>query len=147
MKVLTLTQPWATLVAMGAKRVETRSWSTSYRGDLAIHAAKGFPRDCIDLCFTEPFRQWLKGMPPKELPRGEIICVARLQDVVPTTNVLTWISDEERAFGNYAAGRFAWVFGARAVPLELAIACRGALGLWAPGDEIRGQLVAQGWAA
>ena len=41
MKVLTLTQPWATLVAIGAKHIETRSWATSYRGPLAIHAGKG----------------------------------------------------------------------------------------------------------
>jgi hypothetical protein len=38
---LTLTQPWATLVAVGAKRVDTRDWDTDYRGPLAIHAAKG----------------------------------------------------------------------------------------------------------
>lgn len=40
MKALSLTQPWASLVAVGAKRIETRSWRTSYRGPLAIHAAK-----------------------------------------------------------------------------------------------------------
>ena len=50
MKVLTLTQPWATLVAIGAKRIETRSWSTKYRGPLAIHAAKGFPAWAKDMC-------------------------------------------------------------------------------------------------
>jgi hypothetical protein len=44
MKALTLTQPWATLVAIGAKTIETRSWPTSYRGPLAIHAAKGYPK-------------------------------------------------------------------------------------------------------
>jgi len=38
-KTLTLSQRWATLVALGAKRIETRSWRTSYRGPLAIHAA------------------------------------------------------------------------------------------------------------
>lgn len=42
MKALTLTQPYATLVAIGEKRLETRSWRTSYRGPLAIHAAKGW---------------------------------------------------------------------------------------------------------
>jgi hypothetical protein len=31
MKALTLTQPWASLVAFKAKRIETRSWSTNYR--------------------------------------------------------------------------------------------------------------------
>lgn len=59
MKALTLTQPWATLVAIGAKRIETRSWATSYRGPLAIHAAKGFgkggERGHKALCGTEPF--------------------------------------------------------------------------------------------
>lgn len=40
-KILTLSQPYASLVALGAKRIETRSWRTSYRGPLAIHAAKG----------------------------------------------------------------------------------------------------------
>ena len=40
MKALTITQPWATLIAIGAKRFETRGWSTPYRGPLAIHAGK-----------------------------------------------------------------------------------------------------------
>jgi hypothetical protein len=39
MKVLTLWQPWASLVQLGVKTIETRSWSTTYRGPLAIHAA------------------------------------------------------------------------------------------------------------
>ena len=39
-KVITLWQPWAQLMALGLKRFETRSWSTDYRGVLAIHAAK-----------------------------------------------------------------------------------------------------------
>lgn len=59
MKVLTLTQPWATLVAIGAKHIETRSWATNYRGPLAIHAAKGYgkggARGHKELCGTEPF--------------------------------------------------------------------------------------------
>lgn len=39
MKAITLHQPWATLISLGVKSIETRSWSTSYRGPLAIHAA------------------------------------------------------------------------------------------------------------
>lgn len=42
--VLSLWQPWATLVALGVKTIETRSWSTHYRGPLAIHAAARRPR-------------------------------------------------------------------------------------------------------
>lgn len=40
-KALTIAQPWATLAAIGAKQIETRSWQTNYRGDIAIHAGKG----------------------------------------------------------------------------------------------------------
>lgn len=40
MKAITLWQPWASLLACGAKGYETRSWATSYRGQIAIHAAK-----------------------------------------------------------------------------------------------------------
>ncbi len=41
MKALSLLQPWATLVVIGVKQIETRSWSTAYRGPLLIHASKG----------------------------------------------------------------------------------------------------------
>jgi hypothetical protein len=43
MKVLTLHQPWASLVAAGVKTIETRSWRTHYRGPLAIHAGLAEP--------------------------------------------------------------------------------------------------------
>jgi hypothetical protein len=90
MKALTLTQPWASLVAIGAKRIETRSWSTSYRGPLAIHAAKGFPNDARRLCMQEPFRYALFADLPSDgpfrdkvndLPLGEIVAVCRLTAV------------------------------------------------------------------
>lgn len=38
MQAISLWQPWASLVAVGAKWIETRSWPTPYRGRLAIHA-------------------------------------------------------------------------------------------------------------
>lgn len=38
MKALTIRQPWASLIAVGAKSIETRSWPTKYRGELLIHA-------------------------------------------------------------------------------------------------------------
>lgn len=45
-KAITLHQPWATLIALGFKTFETRSWATLAVGDpLAIHAGKkNFPR-------------------------------------------------------------------------------------------------------
>ena len=88
MKALTLTQPWASLVATGAKMVETRSWSTSYRGPLAIHAAKGMDDAAVAACFTEPFEAALgwpeDGWDPRaDLPRGAVLATVTLVDVVP----------------------------------------------------------------
>lgn len=87
MKVLSLTQPWASLLAGGAKQIETRSWGTSYRGPVAVHAAKGFPRKCADLVGGEPFASALYdlGYEAKtvraraaSLPRGAIVGVVDL---------------------------------------------------------------------
>jgi hypothetical protein len=57
MKALSVIQPWATLLVCGAKRLETRSWKTSYRGSLLIVASRKFPEDCRRLCSIEPFRR------------------------------------------------------------------------------------------
>ena len=38
MRVITLKQPWATLVAEGIKKYEFRSWKINYRGEILIHA-------------------------------------------------------------------------------------------------------------
>lgn len=43
MKAITVIQPWATLLASGKKRCETRSWKTNYRGEILIHASKKDP--------------------------------------------------------------------------------------------------------
>lgn len=40
MKAITICQPWAWMIAAGHKGVENRTWSTDYRGPLAIHAGK-----------------------------------------------------------------------------------------------------------
>ena len=98
MKAITLTQPWATLVAIGAKCIETRSWSTPYRGPLAIHAAAGLGpvgglRGLQRLCDRVEFANALwaggirKGPPPDDawadrLPFGAIIAVCDLVDCV-----------------------------------------------------------------
>lgn len=61
MKALTIRQPWASLIAAGVKTIETRSWSTRYRGPLAIHAGKHKPGDgeLGGWCYDE--RPWLDG--------------------------------------------------------------------------------------
>lgn len=150
MKGVTLTQPWATLVALGAKTIETRSWRTTYRGPLAIHAGMN-KTYMARLCGDPLFRDALGGMSPFELPRGVFVAVAQLVGLVET-HVLdkadrSWawtspqgrfyefnLTDQERAFGDYVPGRYAWLLS-DVRPLATSIPCRGALGLWAvPGD-------------
>lgn len=59
MKALSLTEPWATLVVTGEKKIETRSWKTPYRGLLAIQAAKGFPTWAKETVLLSFFKQSL----------------------------------------------------------------------------------------
>lgn len=150
MKALTLTQPWATLVAIGAKRIETRSWSTGYEGSLAIHAAKGFPEDARMDCIGGAIQDALDaaGFDEGNLPRGVIVATARLVRVLPIYSFATirtqvreycgvHINSDEEAFGDYSPRRFAWVF-TDIVRIEPPIAAKGALGLWEwnPGSEV-----------
>lgn len=160
MKALSLTQPWATLVAIGAKRIETRSWSTPWRGLIAIHAAKGLSSvgghdGLIDLCLNEPFRSALvrggAGLitPGGDLPLGAIVAVAKLADVRSTGPVdgrpVSWIcdlSEQELAFGDYFPRRFGWFLeDIQALPEP--IPCRGALGLWGVPADVLAQIDAQ----
>ena len=64
MKALTISQPFATLIANGEKCVENRKWLTKHRGPLAIHAGMG--------------RQYLDAIQLEQYPTGKIIAVAQL---------------------------------------------------------------------
>lgn len=120
MKVLSLWQPWATLIALGKKRVETRSWSTPYRGEVAIHAAKHWNRKLDGMCCTSPFidvlgYQYHDGPLYRYdgvlrlLPFGSIVATAQIVDVVPTSVMRPTISVLEASFGDYSQGRYAWL--------------------------------------
>lgn len=152
MNALTVTQPWATLIAVGAKHIESRSRYTNFRGPLAIHAAKGFTAEDKEMCYDPRFRAalapFLNIHQPIEsqLPFGKIVATCTLLSVIqvsklqwdPDNNDVkcnTWptgfeIADpnNELAFGNYEDGRFAWLLGniKRIAPIE----ARGAQGLW-----------------
>lgn len=161
MRGLSLTQPWASLVAVGAKRYETRSWGTSYRGPILIHAAKGFPTSCRSQCELGPFLEALKNRPesgarfavsnPEHwyhvastryvggLPLGAVVAIARLVNVQPTERYEDdeeFEKTDEYAFGDYSAGRFAWCL-ADVRMLHAPVPWKGALGLWAVPEELR----------
>lgn len=125
MKALTLTQPWATLVATGLKRVETRSWRTNYRGRIAIHAAKGFPKAAQEFASFDI----APGILPDRMPLGAIVATAVLKNCRPTEEALLTLSEGERHFGDYSPGRWAW-FLEDVIPLEEPVGCLGALSLW-----------------
>lgn len=149
MRILTLTQPWATLVAIGAKRVETRSWRTDYRGELGIHAAKGFPAWARELSYVEPFASALRAAGitmATQLPRSAIVGVVQVINCTDTERARTYLSEQELAFGDFSDGRFAWMtVGVRR--LATPIPCSGHLGLWTPEPHVRGSLVEQGFDA
>ena len=84
MKALTLHQPWASLVAVGVKTIETRSWSTKYRGRLAIHA--GARKPTMDAVYAPALAEgwrWLEGAGLVPLPLGAVVATCELVDVVP----------------------------------------------------------------
>lgn len=116
MKVLSLLEPWASLVAWGYKKIETRSWGTSYRGPVAIHASRGRkalrdPWHVVGLFeeagLTFPERWWPKT--PKQYPLGCIIAVVNLGHVEKMTpEMIAATTRQEFSFGVWAPGRFAW---------------------------------------
>jgi hypothetical protein len=126
MKALTLWQPWATLIAMGAKSIETRCWSTGYRGEIAIHSAAKMPPAWLGASSrTDPFRDELADLFSvrrdrderagkhvddilRGLPYGKVVCIVNLVKIEETSVAQQYISDRERVFGNYEDGRFAW---------------------------------------
>ena len=69
MKVISLTEPMATLIAQGHKKIETRSWKTKYRGEIYIHAS-----------LTKIRKEWKNNekimslLDNDKLHYGEIIC-------------------------------------------------------------------------
>lgn len=129
LQVLTLRQPWAALVACGAKRYETRSWATRHRGPLAIHASARWRAADRALLALEPWRSALGPAPGAgvDLPLGRVLAVVQLTACVPTASLAPGCP--ESVFGDFSPGRWAWrLEGVRL--LEPPLPARGRLGLW-----------------
>jgi hypothetical protein len=137
MKAITLQQPFATLLVLGAKCIETRSWSTAHRGPLAVHASSTFPPKARALCRREPFRRRLAqaGITDwSELPLGALLGTVRLLECRRVEEIdLDGLSEEELCFGDYAAGRWAW-FVDSAASLPGPIPWKGQLGVFDIAD-------------
>lgn len=137
MKVLSLYQPWATLVVLGAKKFETRSWATRYRGPLLIHASKKFPKAYRSLTFQAPFNAALQFRSWTILPTGKIIGLVDLVDCAPTDP--SAIGKNEMSFGDWNPGRWAWKLE-HAVAFNAPLPARGSLGLWEFPESALGHL-------
>lgn len=87
MKALSVRQPWASLIASGAKTIELRSWPTRYRGELLICASKSADA----------------GATP-EMPRGVALVVVEVTDCRPFEP-----ADAEAACVPWRPGLHAWV--------------------------------------
>ena len=81
MKAISLKQPWANLVANGEKTIETRKWTTKYRGDLVICSSQN----------------------PKIEPYGKALCVVELYDIKSMTK-----KDEDKACCKVYPGAYSW---------------------------------------
>lgn len=142
MKALTLTQPWASLMALQQKRIETRSWPVRYRGEMVIHSAKGFPKWAKETCDEEPFRTALGGRRASDLPLSQGLCVVKVLGCFSTNNLPSafakiefmtgWKPDEkEIAFGDYSENRFLWLTEyIRPLHINGWGPVKGSLGLW-----------------
>lgn len=154
MKCLSLWQPWATLMVIGAKHFETRSWQLRHRGPLLIHAAKKQDRDSLELCLEEPFRSALVSSGIEkigDLPFGAIIGSVDVLDCVRSLGggLKAFLSNghtvcgPEREFGDYSPGR--WISITRNPRRFLfPLAFRGLQLLFDVPDQIIGDVASKG---
>jgi hypothetical protein len=139
-RTISLWQPWATLVAVGAKRIETRHWHTppALIGQrIGIHAAKTTQH--LPICAEWPFNVHVKDR--HALPLGAVVATAVLDRCRPITSegaaLLEERDREEAAFGLYTPGRFAWVLE-DVVALTEPVPFRGSQGFFDVPDEALG---------
>ncbi|CAI6074776.1 hypothetical protein PAECIP112173_02343 [Paenibacillus sp. JJ-100] len=148
MKAVTIIQPWATLVALRIKTLETRSWATKHRGPLAIHAGQKVDKEA---CLIPQIREALLKHSINdwsELPTGAVIAKAVLNDVwsinrpygayglverlsLDSGRSICWggYMPDEYHFGDYSDGRYAWQLD-EVVQLHEPVPAKGQLSLW-----------------
>lgn len=133
MKVLSLTEPYATLIKNGKKKIENRSFKTNYRGELYIHASS-----------TKIPKEWKNNKELMSLVNncdlnfGYIICKCKLVDCIyMDEEFLDKIKKNKLEFicGDYRIGRYAWILEDIEV-LDTPLFAKGKLGIWNYGEVI-----------
>ena len=122
MKVISIKQPWASLIVAGYKKFEFRTWKTSYRGEILIHASKISDKENLtrfaDLNLT--------------YPTGQIIGKAYLSDCLVMTRDFedSLISENSLVYGaNHDRDGYAFKLS-NVKRLDEPININGNLGLW-----------------
>ena len=142
MKAITLHQPWASLIACGAKVIETRSWQPSkdlIGQRIAIHAGKKIVHIPNHLYpdYNVAVRAHLSADWPDQLPTGAIVAIATLTKAHQILNTNDLPIGDELLFGEYGYLRWMW-FLSDVRTIEPPIETRGYQGLWNwdPPDDI-----------
>lgn len=129
----TIYQPYASAVFEGMKHYETAIRRTHIRGQVYIHAASTlrprfyvpFLMDTDDLPESSTYTlEWLRS-----LPLGAILGTVEIVDCVSTEEIRDGLSEQERAFGNYGDGRWAYVL-ANPTKYPESIPVKGKQGWW-----------------
>ena len=121
MRVITLKQPWATLVAEGIKKYEFRSWKTKYRGKILIHAGAG-----VDKREMNKFSDLNLTFPTKK-----IIAVVDIEDCLKLDDDLNKkiIAENNIAYGDKYRDGYVWKLS-NVKKLNINNIVNGKLGLW-----------------
>lgn len=115
MQAISIRQPWAWLIAQGSKTIENRTWATSYRGPLLIHAGRHIETDYMNAFLLE-VNKAENGAAKPLIYTGGIIGIVDLVDCVTRSN------------NEWFTGPIGWVL-ANARPLE-PYPCKGKLGIF-----------------
>lgn len=138
-KVLSIRQPWASMIVRGLKRFEIRTWSTPYRGQLLIHASSATPtRAFADEAFEEyPELGELMAKVGicclddlRALPRSAIVGAVMLTEVM-TSEALKEVAtvDDATIIGRVDGENFYWLL-TDSVEIEPVSGVNGKLNLW-----------------
>ena len=105
MKALSLWEPWATLIAIGKKKFETRSWSTTYRGPLLICASQKRPPMFKIIGILYRARITLDDLSP-----GRAVALVDLVTILKTDDIVdqNWPEGDEKYFGDFSPNRHVW---------------------------------------
>lgn len=121
MKVITLKQPWATLVAENIKKYEFRSWKYNYRGEILIHAGAGIDKDAMK-------KVEHLGL---EFPNKKIIAKVVIEDCIELNEEInkTICSQNLLIYGNKNRTGYAWKLG-EVTKLNIDEVVSGKQGIW-----------------